>query len=579
MDIDNLELEFKNSKIRNARYDKRNQVDFIFIAFTAKAFNLQTIYLIQNLFTRAAIILVDAYCAEMYFLNLAEANVIKIDDVHTSYQVYEFFFVEIPLYKIETVSVKSLQVFKIIIDRYQYPPSNFKLSNFCPVETKRLRSPNQELIYASWGQCVKELIKERLNCTSELCSKNLNEVYHRELDTHINNFSLISPHGVEDFGIRYSVFYNAANARNIYALISPFSLTSWIAIIICSYVVALLLFISQVNFNPFFWLLTIILEQNCVTSSKFTHSDVFVVFVWLSGAFLLRNAYTSNLYTYLSVELEPIDLPSSFQEILDNGNVKFLVSDFASIQIDRYKNAMNYNSFNGTYGYELADLIVKKAWRMWLDVFTGRFYNIQRNSDGAQNLCNHESYEVDVASCVKLDTFGYVTTISSGDYFSDSLQDFGKLFLLTRNFGLKLSLSNEISTFQSRYVFVFKSDNIFKTRFEIYMAAVEQSGINLLQKKYMGEGDMKAYLKLLKTVYSTKNVTERNISIEKLGYYSTLWIQNNCYSVYSKEKCEIKSDSGDEDEIPVKLVDLLVVWILYAGLLITTIAVFGQECF
>ncbi len=130
-----------------------------------------------------------------------------------------------------------------------------------------------------------------------MCFKALFWMYFIEVNTNINNLSLLSAYGGEVFGIQYSFFSNAANARRIYALISSFYLTTWIILIMSSHVVALLLLTSQVNFNPFFCLFTIMLEQNCTTSSKITNSDVFLVFVWLFGAYLLRNAYKSNLYT------------------------------------------------------------------------------------------------------------------------------------------------------------------------------------------------------------------------------------------------------------------------------------------
>ncbi len=269
--IDNLEFKFQYERVKIVKYDKRNQLDFIFIPFTVKVLNLRTIYSIQNIFTRAAVILIDVNCEDILFSNFAKANIIEIVDVYSRYRIYELFSVEISLHKIDIKSIKSPYIFKCLLDRYQFKGSQFKLSNYCPIETKRLRSSNNQINYISWSQCVRELIKEKLNCTSVICAKTLSAMYRIELSTSINNFSLLSPFGSEDFGIQYSLFYNNANGRNIFALISPFSLSSWIVIIISSYVVALLLFLSKINNYPFFWLFTILLEQNCANSSKVTN--------------------------------------------------------------------------------------------------------------------------------------------------------------------------------------------------------------------------------------------------------------------------------------------------------------------
>ncbi len=556
--IDNLEFNFQYTKIRDEICDKSNPLDFILIPFTAKVLNLRYIYSIQYIFTRAAVILINVNSEEIYFPNVAEGSVIEINYASTRNKLYELFFVGIPLYKIPKKSM----------NRYQFRPSNFKLSSNCPVESKRLRTSIEKLRFPSWSHCVNDLIFERLNCTSRICYNSLNYMFKSKLSTDINKFSLISSHGGGVLGVQYSLFYNAENARNIYALISPFSLTSWIIIIIISYMVALLLFIFQINFKPFFWMFTILLEQNCTKSSKITNADVFIVFVWLFGAFLLRNAYTSNLYTLLSVELEPLDLPTSFQEILNSWNVKLLVSFYASSVIKKHKNEIAYNS----YGNNFAGLTIKEQWKFRFNPATGKLSNIRSNSDGVQYLCKAKrNGYVDVPSCVKLDLFGYVITKSSGDYYSDYANDFGKLLLLTSNFGLKLSISKEIGSYQSRLVDVFESDSIFKTKFEKYMAALEQSGIDLLQKKYLGEADIKYYVNHLRNEYGLKHTSKQSISVEKLAYYSTLWFQNGCFTVYSKEKCDINTNSGDELEIPVKFIDLLVVWMLCTGLYITTV--------
>lgn len=54
-----------------------------------------------------------------------------------------------------------------------------------------------------------------------------------------------------------------------------------------------------------------------------------------------------------------------------------------------------------------------------------------------------------------------------------------------------------------------------------------------------------------------------------------MWQQNNCFSLYRKDVCNFNLDK--DQEVSVKLPDLLTAWLLLCGLLIVSTLILATE--
>ncbi len=184
-------------------------------------------------------------------------------------------------------------------------------------------------------------------------------------------------------------------------------------------------------------------------------------------------------------------------------------------------------------------------------------------------------------SCQELKTFAYLITSDALDQIRNYKLMIGKLLLSTNNIGLSLIDTNEVGIFQAGNFFVFDSDNVFRKIFEFYLARLVEAGISLVQKRYMTEINSKRFVEKYKRKYDVNLITNNNLVIwnnidkDKLASDVTLWLHNGCFSYYTKEKCNLKF--GNDSKVIITFADLLSLWVLFSGLLVTSIFVLGYE--
>ncbi len=68
-------------------------------------------------------------------------------------------------------TVKSIPQIRYIITKYIYQQSDYKITKKCPLNTNRRNTLKIKHNEVDWKSCVKEIIKESLNCTFGVCKK------------------------------------------------------------------------------------------------------------------------------------------------------------------------------------------------------------------------------------------------------------------------------------------------------------------------------------------------------------------------------------------------------------------------
>ncbi len=370
--------------------------------------------------------------------------------------------------------------------------------------------------------------------------------------------------------MRYSFFYTSNIYKNVYALLSPFTLKGWFIVILSFYLVCLVLWLTVVNNNPFFWLTTVFLEQNSHKWRHINSANMFLIAIWLYACHVFRNAYTSNLYSFMTLELEPSDIPSTFEEIVNWDSVT-LLSYNVPVELligYMYGFSLNPNSVP-TKSYNLSQLALQKNLNIYID-FDESLYYVSIKHKGEYIYFN--CFLSDLAKfrsegCKNLEKFAYLTISGSLDYPDTYLYSAGKLMLLMANTNLKIVDYNEDNLYSSRNLIYSTSDHIFRSEIEKYTALILESGIEYLLTKYLTEIKMRDIF-----VRHDAHLGKGNKSISR---YVPLWIKNGCFTSYSKAKCDV--NFAKDLEVPVKLIDLLAVWIINIGSLAVSVLLFLCE--
>ncbi len=178
----------------------------------------------------------------------------------------------------------------------------------------------------------------KLNCTTRLCLSIFSNQFERKQLSWVRTYHFEFPNESEFYGLKYTLFYATEKYQNIHALFSPFKLIDWVYIIFNCCLIALVLWLVQFKINPFFWMISVILEQDDDKRNAVTRANAFVIFAWLICSISLRNAYTSNLYTYMTLEVEPSNLPRSFETLIESTTSTKLATQDTIGLIEIYKN-------------------------------------------------------------------------------------------------------------------------------------------------------------------------------------------------------------------------------------------------
>lgn len=358
--------------------------------------------------------------------------------------------------------------------------------------------------------------------------------------------------------------YLPTQNRNMYALLSPFSIIGWLAIGISCYVVGLVIWLSHMKFNPYFWVVTVVLEQNDDHRNTVAKSSVIIILLWLFVALLLRNVYTANIFAYMTLEPIPNDLPRSLDEVTKSQSTVLLTSFWALKMLISYTNNIDdSNSVKETNLYHLGNKLVKKSWEM-LDSFSGPFQNIYFENESPHKICKYAN--PDLESCVGRDKIAYMIETGPLDQLYTARFMTGKLLLALNQF--RILENNEHDIFVTREFVSTNSDNFLKYKFEGHLGSLVESGIGTVLKDELFEKKMREHITEMRKFKSFSHVFANNLSTNIIFHYISLWTRNDCFLSYQEEVCNL--GIGADEDIPVKLGDLTCVWTLLFGLLVVS---------
>ncbi len=286
----------------------------------------------------------------MHFVIIAHAKFTnKLD--FTIYDWREYLTVELPIVKLDKPNVRFKTHTDLNHFTNAYSFQSVKSDEIlCLVEAnKNFQDGN----YNKWMQCVKDLFSHKINCTSPVCATSLLTRDFPNIDSTVveqDNFCITQ--GAEFYGHKYNIFYLKQSNQNIYALLSPYTLSRWTIILSCSCLLGLVLILTKFIYNPIIWLFSIVLEQGSTARNALNKANIFIVIIWLLAALLLRKSYTSNLYSYMTIDSKPIGLPRTFEETVDSKLV--LLSTFVARNLLKCYTTAVFNASLQNKIYEVA---------------------------------------------------------------------------------------------------------------------------------------------------------------------------------------------------------------------------------
>ncbi len=135
------------------------------------------------------------------------------------------FYISLPTN--ETFTIATLTNF---LDKYAFPESNFKVTKFCPINLQRNYFISLKIGNIDWISCVNKILLAKINSSlahQESVNWDLVGGFKSVMYDSIQDYYLCSSHGGEFYGIKYLIFFHSTKSKNMYALLSPFSIGSW----------------------------------------------------------------------------------------------------------------------------------------------------------------------------------------------------------------------------------------------------------------------------------------------------------------------------------------------------------------
>ncbi|CAL8147162.1 unnamed protein product [Orchesella dallaii] len=132
------------------------------------------------------------------------------------------------------------------------------------------------------------------------------------------------PNACEYFGYRYLTmvhmksFIQGESMIDFSDLLSPFTFSVWLVLIVSSLLIAVNLLVLGSN-RSFFSTVTTLLEQGGCNEEFRDWRRCRILIIWVFTTYLLRNFYTSSMYSFLTAEPEP-SIPENFHRLLDDEN-------------------------------------------------------------------------------------------------------------------------------------------------------------------------------------------------------------------------------------------------------------------
>lgn len=427
-----------------------------------------------------------------------------------------------------------------------------------PVETMGSRIKVTSLCYTS-------LVGLSINCSLYFCM-----TYKKEFADELAVLDFYVAHGVERYGMKYSIFYTSGRKSNIFALLSPFSLPGWLVLGIIFGMTSTVLWLTSVSFNPLYWMLSTVIEQHDDRSSEKNKFNWHVILSWLYFGFVLRTAYTSNLYDYMAWSTDTNKFPTSFYDLLLNYSTIVFGTNDATYEYSNFlQSVVNCeDSLKKTTICNVAKAFLSKWWR--LSPFNKAHEYVKQNESGLEVCKNIND------GCKETDRFTYAYTTGPTDAPTTMFGYVDKILLLT---GMKLKLfanNAEGYIYQNGHTWLV-SDNIWRQKSELAIAVIYESGIATLPRTYSQYSIAKNYIE--NWISNGTHVTVNGKAVRNNIILSSVrtWLRLGCFQYFRQDGCIVATEMEETKEISVSLCVLKVVWVLYGTLQISSTLLFVNE--
>ncbi len=362
----------------------------------------------------------------------------------------------------------------------------------------------------------------------------------------VQNSLFVISYGAKPYGIQYSSFVKRDRNFNIFSLLSPFSATGWIILFSTFGCLSLTLWITGYNYvAPHFGLLASLIEQDVYISDNFKTKNVTFILIamWLLSAILIRNSYTSNLYSYLTIDSEPRNIPSSFNDLLfDKKEFSILASKSSIAELRSYAFSVRdvldkHKLFNSTSIYKVLNTLYDKVWildsisclleqeNMETAKFLGKYcYDISSVFE-FQNLFNRSRNR----PALQLDRFGHVYL--SGPKDSQKIQeDLTAKLILSASQQYRMFDTGEQQKYLKSFIWASELYTYFHETFKRTLAYIQESGIDGLQTRYNIQINMIGFIKLR---FPGEHIKVKDTLIKRKHVISSIsrWLSLGCFDL------------------------------------------------
>lgn len=430
--------------------------------------------------------------------------------------------------------------------------------------------------------CLKTSFLSLLNCSQfEVCHHLVISYFKVPVSRMDMLHAHVVSHAAVFYGSRYTLFYEKPKGKwenvSVFSLLSPFEWYGWVLILGASMLVGSTLKIIGFDDHPYFWLFCTFLEGGDDAKWFLNRHNFILILIWLLPfSLLLRNTYTSSLYSLITKDPGPGNIPATFDEILNNNDIKYLSDDdhhyniltkmgewskyVKPNQMFKLKSVFEKLSSNESVTEVIQNLFNSKDGLVSCDSLDGIMEVVY--SYYSLNKTFHNG------TCLARKMFALLT--SSDDVLEGVIVDKMLADLLDQ---FHLFESNEPSSFSELSVWLSDKSSYVEKPLSHFVAALSETGILNYQQYQYDMIVIRIELQNILSSYFNNHKDMRTKSMKALHK----WTICACLRLY-KKICSLADINENYDKvIGVSVYDLKVLWMLFGILVLTCLVTFFKE--
>jgi len=440
--------------------------------------------------------------------------------------------------------------------------------------------------------CIKSLVSARINCTTKHCEKSIKE-FGTETVTklfrmqkaqegagkfrHIHSVG----YGAAFYGNRFSLFVRKAELKyessSFSGLIETCTWRIWIMLGVTVLSLCSLLKMTGFSWNNWFWLTSVLIEQEGDARSKCKNANWHLIICWILATFVLRNWYTSFMYSNMTNDPGPKYEYDKFDELIFKTNTTLLS---ATLVFDGINKQRMYAESR------MHSRLVKQITRLWAtDSPAQLLEDISDSKYLSKTFCEHRLFKksffkekksllLDFSPtwCLRASEFMYLYTTPQTTNLRHIPFLVSKLLIykLNRHY---IHETNEPYLDTEAVLWYTKTGSFYQPTVENILASIVETGIQKHQYdrlELLGiRCHLKDYFRKYKINSNDSNLIKKAVS---------MWLSNGCFLLF-KEVCALQNILDILPEFTVWLKDITAVWKIYGVMVLTSIFAFVSELF